>query len=285
MTDRRLLASNGRTADAALKGQVDAERFVDPARREVARTSWLCRDPSGPADREVLFGDPFDVIEVQGDWTFGRAAKDGYVGWLPSDAIREATMPTHWVSVRTTWAYGSPDFKTEPLCALHMTSRLAVTSVQEGWAALEGGAFYVPVAHLKPISDRTDRIEAARAFLGTPYVWAGNSGFGLDCSGLVQVAMHAAGYACAADSDLQEMMPGQKLDADEPLVAGDLVFWKGHVALATGPDTIIHANAHHMMVIEESVGRAVDRIAATDTGGVTSRLRPALRPFAPPIGR
>ena len=69
-------------------------------------------------------------------------------------------------------------------------------------------------------------------------------------------------------------MPGQALDGAHSLQPGDLIFWKGHVAMATGADTLIHANAHHMAVTEEPVATALARIAATDTGAATLFLRP-----------
>lgn len=277
--DRRLLASNGLFADRALEGHIDARNFVVPEERCLIANAWLRRDPEGAVDRECLYGDRFDVIEIRGSHAFGRAGKDGYVGWLPTKALGAPKTPSHWVSVRSTWAYAAPDIKSAPLQPLHMTSRLNVLHASDGWAEIEGGMF-APEAHLSAIGDTLDQIAAARAFLGTPYVWGGNSGFGIDCSGLVQVTAHAAGRVCAADSDLQEAMQGEVLPETATLSAGDLVFWKGHVALASGEGTLIHANAHHMMVVEEPVAGALNRIAATETGPATSRLRPTLQFFA-----
>ena len=153
---------------------------------------------------------------------------------------------------------------------------MTVEETTAGWAriAVSVGSLWVPEHHLTQ-SDM-DLIEAARLLLGTPYVWAGNTGFGLDCSGLVQVAFHASGRDCPPDSDVQAGMLGQELSPSEPLAARDLLFWKGHVALATGPDKMIHANAHHMAVVEEPISEAITRIASTDTGPVTRRLRPEL---------
>ena len=133
---------------------------------------------------------------------------------------------------------------------------------------------FVPASHLRTMGNYFEKPEsAARLFLRTPYLWAGNTGFGLDCSGLVQAALRACGVQCPADSHQQETMKGTKLEVDAPLQAGDLLFWKGHVSMATGPKSMIHANAHHMMVVEEPTDQAVARIAATETGPVTSRLR------------
>ena len=272
--DRRLLASNGHAADVALKGRVDAEVFVTPEPHRLLETAWLLKEPDGPADRECLYGDAFDVIEWRDEYAFGRAAKDGYVGWLSARVLGALRPATHWVSVRSTWAYGAPDMKSPPQRLLHMTSRVAVLEITDGWARIDDD-FHVPASHLKETGSTLDQVAAARAFRGTPYVWAGNSGCGIDCSGLVQVSAHAAGLYCAADSDLQEAMAGEALAEDAVLIAGDLVFWRGHVALATGEGSLIHANAHHMAVVEEPVAEAVDRIAASETGPVTSRLRPA----------
>lgn len=272
--DRRFLASNGQVADRAFQGHVHAETFVEPESKRLSRQVWLRRDPEGAVDRELLYGDVFDVIEVRGDHAFGRAEKDGYVGWVPANALSERVTPTHWVAVRTTWVWAAPDFKVPPLAPLHMTSRVKVTGVTGEWAVVEDGRCHVPVAHLRALGDPLDQLDAARAFLGTPYVWAGNSGFGIDCSGLVQVTARAAGLPAAPDSDLQEAMAGKALDPSATLIAGDLVFWKGHVALATGEGTLIHANAHHMAVVEEPVDTCIARIAQSNTGEVTSRLRP-----------
>ena len=244
--------------------------------KSVLTNAWLRPEPDAPPDRQLLVGDAFDVESTIDGWSFGRAQKDEYQGYLPDHALGEDITPTHWVQTRSTWGYARPDIKSDPVIDLHMTARLEVLETGSDWleARYSTGTIHVPAAHCLPIGSNVDVVVAARAFLGTPYLWAGNTGFGLDCSGLVQVAYHAAGRTCAADSQDQEVMAGTALGEDTTLQPGDLIFWKGHVAMATGSDTLIHANAHHMAVVEESTETAIARIASSDTGPVTSRLRP-----------
>lgn len=246
--------------------------------------AWICTEPDSPSVRQMLFGDTFVVMERKGGWAQGMAMKDAYQGWVKEDQLcsyphlQEDEFEFFYVGVRSSWGYEAPDIKSRPLIDLHMTSTLLVTEKPEGWLGflLGNRMAYVPAAHCKSTQKHFDApAEAARAFLGTPYVWAGNTGFGLDCSGLVQVCLRACGGHSFADSHQQETMTkGTALSEDEPLRSGDLLFWNGHVAMASGPNRMIHANAHHMAVVEEPLEPALARIAATDTGPVTSRLRP-----------
>jgi cell wall-associated NlpC family hydrolase len=131
----------------------------------------------------------------------------------------------------------------------------------------------VPKPHLRPISHPfRDPVTVAQLFFGTPYLWGGNSAFGIDCSGLVQAALLACGIACPGDSDLQAAL-GNTVPDDAPMLRGDLIFWKGHVAMVVDDQTLIHANAHHMAVAYEPIDAAIARIKAQGGGTVTGRRR------------
>jgi cell wall-associated NlpC family hydrolase len=165
------------------------------------------------------------------------------------------------VSALRTLAFPAADIKAPPLAGLPMGARLAVARQDDRFAVTASG-WHLPAAHLTPLAaTQPDFVAVAEQFLGSPYLWGGKTSLGLDCSALVQVALQATGLACPRDSDMQEQALGSRLAFDD-LRRGDLVFWKGHVAIVRDGTTLIHANAHHMAVAIEPVTEAVARIKA-----------------------
>lgn len=275
MSDPRLTPANGRVAHDSLRGKVQAERFTPgTAHRVAVPLVDLCRAPGGARDRQLLAGEGFLVLEWRDGCAFGQAANDGYVGYLPEGALGPDGPVTHRVAALATHVYDRADFKSRDLRRLSHGALLNVTGTEGRFARLaEGG--HVPMQHLAPLDrPESDPAAVALSFLGTPYLWGGNSADGIDCSGLVQRALLSCGIDFPRDSDQQEAGPGADLSPDAPLQRGDLIFWKGHVGMLLDPETLIHANAHHMQVAVEPLETAVARIAQAEFGELRSRRRP-----------
>ncbi len=270
--DRRVTAFSGRVALEALRGRVTAEEFVAGEVGAVAvPLADLCAAPGGARDRQVALGEPLVVVERRAGYAFVQMGKDGYCGWLTEAEVGLEVVATHWVAVRGTHLYPEPRVQARELRALPFGARLAVTGGDAKWAEVVGG--YVPAMHLRRRGDLFhDPVAVAELFLGAPYLWGGNSAAGIDCSGLVQAAFLACGRACPGDSDMQAAM-GVPVEMGAALRRGDLVFWKGHVALMVDGARIIHANGHSMDVRIEGLEAATLRIAAQGGGAVTARRR------------
>ncbi|MEY8116706.1 NlpC/P60 family protein [Falsihalocynthiibacter sp. BN13B15] len=274
MTDRRTYFANERVAHVGLRGQVDAAHFVEvAARRVLVPVVDVCAAPRGTRVSQLLMGAGFDVLETLNGWCFGRVVADGNVGYVAEVSLGEAVAPSHWVTARSSHIYTESSLKSADKAAVSFGSSLSVVAELEGYVELSGGGF-VPVPHVSPLSERPlDAAKTALTFLGVPYLWGGDSVFGIDCSGLVQACLRAVGTMCPRDSDQQEAFFTADV-APKDLRRGDLVFWRGHVAMMLNEREMIHANAHHMAVAIEPFEVARSRIGAREFGEITSMKRP-----------
>jgi hypothetical protein len=274
VSDPRVTPANDRVAHVSVAADFPDLMPVEGERRGVAvPLADLRRRPEGPRDRQAAMGEAFLALEDRDGWTFGTLVRDGYAGWIQTVKLGPRAEANHMVAVRGTHLYPAPDIKREPLAALSFGARFRIVSETDRFMETSAGAF-LPKKHLRPLERPfRDPVTVAQLFFGTPYLWGGNSGTGIDCSGLVQAALLAAGLSCPGDSDLQEAAVGEALAPGVPPQRGDLYFWKGHVAMAVDGETLIHANAHHMAVAYEPITAAIARIAAQGGGAVTSRKR------------
>ncbi len=278
MTHPRLLPARPDLAAAHLEGQVEASRFVEPTDMQVtAGVTAIRREPrdDGPMDTQALFGEVFAVLEERDGWAWGFSRHDGYVGWIDAAALSAPVQAaTHRVRALRTYLFSEPDLKSAPHALVSMNAKIAAGEKRgrfidtgRGWV-FEGHV--VPLSHAEP-----DFVAVAERFTGAPYLWGGKESLGLDCSGLVQTALEAAGIQVLRDTDMQETEMAERwqvLPAGAPRQRGDIVFWAGHIGIMVDAERIIHANATFMETVIEPAAET-ERRAVGNGSPVTSVVR------------
>ena len=276
--DKRVTPARADLADERLRGIVDAARYVAGETRTVSSPAApVRREPraDAPLDTEALMGEPVTVYEEQDGHAWAQLGTDGYVGYLPSEALGPAApAATHRVTAIRTFIYPGPSLKLPHAGYLSLGAGVTPVERENEYLRLATGG-WVFDGHLGPAGEHVaDFVSVAERLIGVPYLWGGKTSLGLDCSGLVQLSLAMAGIAAPRDSDMQEAALGREVDPTSGLRRGDLVFWRGHVGIMQDGARLLHANGYHMAVASEPLAEAESRIRDKSFGPITAVRRP-----------
>lgn len=275
--DPRRTPARDDLAAAHLAGTVTAPRYVEGLRMRVIDEAIPLRarpSPDCSLDTQVLFGEEVVIYDVEEGWAWGQISSDGYVGYMPADSLDALLVePTHRVIVPRTFLYPGRSMKAPVLGALPLGALVAVTAVKGDFAFLADGRCIWSTHLGAPDARLHDFVATAELYIGVPYLWGGKTFSGLDCSGLVQVALQASGLISPRDTDMMQAELGVPVPEGAALRRGDIIFWKGHVGLMRDEATLLHANGHHMLVVSEPLDVARARIAEKSFGAVTAMRR------------
>jgi cell wall-associated NlpC family hydrolase len=266
MADKRTMPARPDLAASSLKGQVEAAHFVNG---EDASVAWgriaLRAEPSHDSRHvsELLFGETVTVYERKDGWVWLQAKTDSYVGYARESGLGPVVEADARVAHPLTPLLSQPEVKSPLRDLLPLNGRVKRGRQEGNFVAVVDG--FVSARALAPLAEAApDFVAVAEQFIDVPYVWGGRTFQGLDCSGLIQTALHAAGVPCPRDTDMMEQALGHAVARDQ-IKRGDLVFWKGHMGVMRDAATLLHANAFHMQVTSEALDAVIARIATPIT--------------------
>lgn len=206
------------------------------------------------------YGERLTVLGGRDVWLWAQG-DDHYLGWIARADVSDLVERTTEIRVAVLRAEvrDEPETSSPPVALLPAGSALKRWRHQDDWVEtdlgwLRGADLVLPedLPHRPPTAD--DLTATARAFLGTPYLWGGTTGGGIDCSGLVQQVYGLNGVGLDRDAD-QQALEGRAADTPSP---GDLLFFGTptvtHVAMSLGGDDFIHAPLRGGLVEERKIG-------------------------------
>ncbi|EQB07374.1 glycoside hydrolase [Sphingobium quisquiliarum P25] len=272
--DSRIHAARGDLADVSLAGVLFSAHYARAVELTcVAAGAAILSAPSATATAvsELLRGESFHALDVTTDWTWGFCGHDGYVGYVRREALDTHEETNHRIFAGTAPLFSAPDIKA-PIADYWPGGALFKGEAQGDFLMCSDG--YIHRRHAVA-SDalESDWVAVATRYLGQPYVWGGRGHRGVDCSGLVQVALGQCGVNAPRDTDLQREGIGSPLPEDAPSQRGDLVFFPGHVGIMADEQNLLHANAYWMAVVIEPLADVVARLADDHAHPIIARRR------------
>jgi cell wall-associated NlpC family hydrolase len=263
--DPRLFAIREDLADVTLRARFRAPRYAEgrSARVAVGLLPVLhAPQPDAALDTFFHYGEAVRVFEEKDGYAWCQSVRDSYVGYVDAAALTMGDAPatTHYIATMGAYRYAEADLRSPVIDFLPRHAPVAV--VQAGlecrgtaymWLAGDGFLPERCLSTTPPASE--DLAAAASLYLGCPYLWAGRSFLGIDCSGLVQEAFRDLGIAVPRDTDMQRDTIGEHVEAASlaDLRRNDLIYIPGHVMIYVGDGSVIHASGGEMTVRQDSL--------------------------------
>ena len=260
--DSRITPIRRDLASVAYKVIVKRKRYVTAKRATVISSfSPLYSNKGSKLNTQLLYGEECDVFEINKGWSWIQSRRDNYVGYTPSiNLTRKTYKPNSKVISLRTIIYTKPDIKSGAKGYLSFNSLVEVIKTKGKYSFIKNLGWCPSLDLAKIKSKKLNHIDLSKQYLNTPYLWGGRDSMGIDCSGLVQNLHQINNNPFPRDTDMQEIFVTNEVKFEKDLKAGDLIFWKGHVAMMIDSLNIIHANAFHMKTAIEPLSKAKKRI-------------------------
>ena len=209
---------------------------------------------------QILYGEKFKILLKNKDWIKIKSSFDNYVGYIKNEKYVIKHNPSHKVYSLKAAIFSSPNKKTKNF--LPFGSKISILKKKKKIVEFENNK-WLRKKDLKKIDHKEkDFIKIFKLFLKTKYVWGGKTYKGIDCSALLQLYYYYNNSFYPRDTK-DQIKYSKKKSKKRVFKKGDIIFWKGHVAICVNSKELIHAYGPEKKVLVMSITKTIDKIKKT----------------------
>jgi len=206
---------------------------------------------------QMIYGESFKIINNSSKWMRVKINEDGYIGYIKKKKFNYYLKPTHKISVLSANIYKYSNFK-KKIGKLSYVSKIKVDSIKSKFAKFQNK--WIETKNIKPIKHKNKNIfKDIKIFKGVKYKWGGKTFNGIDCSALIQVCLNFNNIFCPRDTGQQVIFFKKNIKLNN-IKKNDIIYWKGHVALALTNKKLIHAYGPRKKTITMNISKTIKLI-------------------------
>ena len=209
---------------------------------------------------QIIYGESFEMINKSSKWIKIKIKEDKYIGYIKRRKFIPYLKPTHKVSVMFANIYKTPDFKSK-IGKLSYISKIKVDEINSKFAKFQNK--WIEIKNIKPLKYKNkDIFKDVKIFKNIKYKWGGKTFEGIDCSALVQICLNFNNKFCPRDSSQQIKFFKKNINLKN-IKKNDIIYWKGHVALALSSKKLIHAYGPRKKTLVMDIEKTIELIKKT----------------------
>jgi hypothetical protein len=209
---------------------------------------------------QILYGEKFKILSKNKNWIKIKVSFDNYIGYIKNKNYTNSYKPTHKVFTLKSSIFDKLYNKTKYF--LPFSSRISIIQENKKFIEFEKNK-WIKKTDIKKISHiEKDYIKILKLFLKIKYVWGGKTYKGIDCSAILQLLYYYNNKFFPRDTK-DQIKYSVKNTKREIFKKGDIIFWKGHVAVCTDSKKLIHAYGPEKKVLIMPITETINRIERT----------------------
>jgi len=209
---------------------------------------------------QILYGEKFKILLKNKDWIKIKSSFDNYVGYIRNEKYATKHNPSHKVYSLKAAIFGKQKKKTKNF--LPFGSKISIIKENKNFIEFENNNWLKKKDLRKIDHKEKDFIKVFKLFLKRKYVWGGKTYKGIDCSALLQLYYYYNNSFYPRDTK-DQIKYSKKKYGKGVFKKGDIIFWKGHVAICINSKNLIHAYGPEKKVLVMPITKTIDRIKRT----------------------